>query len=95
MTAEQAKKKTALIILGSIFASLAVLALIILLRDYIVAALLIASIVTCISLTCWGIWDEYWPLVYARQKKIDDLYALAKTDEQKKWTKFFIDYFKI
>ena len=95
MTPEQAKKKTALIIFGSIFASLAVLALIILLRDFILVTIFISSVIACITLTCWGMWDEYWPQIYARQKMIDELYYLAKTPEQKKWTKFFIEYFKL
>ena len=95
MTPEQAKKKTALIILGSIFASLAVLALIILLWDFIPAAIFISSAIACVSLTVWGMWDEYWPRMYARQKMIDNLYYFAKTDEQKRWTKFFIEYFKL
>jgi hypothetical protein len=95
MTPEQAKKKTALIIIGSFFGSFAVLALIILLRDFIYAAIFISSVTACIVLTGWGIWAEYWPQLYARQKMIDDLYSLAHTPEQKKWTKFFIEYFKL
>jgi hypothetical protein len=95
MTPDKAKKKTALIIIGSFFGSLALLALIILLRDFIYAAIFISSVIACIGIAGWGMWKEFWPEVYARQKMIDDLYSLAHSPEQKKWTKFFIEYFKL
>lgn len=95
MTPKQAKKKTALLIIGSLFALFAIVALIILLRDFIYAAIFITSVISSITITVWGIWDEMWHEMYYHQKMIDDLYALAHTEEQKKWTKFFIDYFKL
>ena len=95
MTPEQAKKKTALIILGSILASLAVLALIILLRDFILVTIFFLSVISCISLTCWGMWDEYWPQMYAREKMIEDLYARCNSEKQRWFTKFYIEYFKL
>jgi hypothetical protein len=95
MTPEQAKKKTALIILGSIFASLAVLALIILLRDFILAAIFISSVIACVAMTVWGIWDEYWQQMYAREKMIEDLYARCNSEKQRWFTKFYIEYFKL
>lgn len=95
MTPQQAKKKTALLIIGYLFAMFALVALVILLRDFIYAAIFISSVTACIAITGWGIWNELWPEIYARQKMIDDLYAMAHTAEQKKWTKFFIDYFKL
>ena len=95
MTPEQAKKKTALIILGSILASLAVLALIILLRDFILVTIFFLSVIACVAMTVWGIWDEYWQQMYAREKMIDDLYARCNSEKQRWFTKFYIEYFKL
>ena len=95
MTPEQAKKKTALIILGSIFASLAVLALIILLRDFILVTIFFLSVIACVAMTVWGMWDEYWQQMYAREKMIDDLYARCNSEKQRWFTKFYIEYFKL
>ena len=95
MTPKQAKTKTALLIIGSFFALFALVALIIILRDFIYAAIFITSSIACLALTGWGLWDEYWQELYAHEKMIDDLYHLANTAEQKKWTKFFIEYFEL
>lgn len=95
MTPEQAKKKTALIILGSILASLAVLALIILLRDFILVTIFFLSAIACVAMTVWGIWDECWQQMYAREKMIDDLYARCNSEKQRWFTKFYIEYFKL
>ena len=95
MTPEQAKKKTALIILGSILASLAVLALIILLRDFILVTIFFLSVISCVAMTVWGMWDEYWQQMYAREKMIEDLYARCNSEKQRWFTKFYIEYFKL
>jgi len=95
MSQEQAKKKTALPIIGYFFAMFAFVALFILLHEFLYAAIFFISVISCFALTCWGLWDELWQETYARQKMIDDLYAMAHTAEHKKWTKFFIEYFKL
>lgn len=95
MSIERSKKKTALIILGCFIGLILFFTLLILIRDFIPIIVVAITFSTVIGLTAWGLWDELWPEIHARDKMIAELYELAVTEEQKKWTKFFIEYFDL
>jgi len=91
----KAKQKAALIIAGAFAALIAAPVLLVLLRDFIYITIVATTIATCIALTVWGIWDQVWNEIHARDKMIEDLYARCNSEKQRWFTKFYIEYFKL
>ena len=80
---EHSKKKTALIILAFFVGLILFFTLLIAIRDFIPIIVFTITTLATIGLTAWGLWDELWPEVYARDKMIQELYDLAVSEEQK------------
>ena len=95
ITTDDSKKKTALLLLYWFVGIICSFTIVILLRDFILFAIFITTAIASIGLTAWGLWDELWPEIHARDKMINDLYEHANSEEHKKWIKFFIEYFKL
>lgn len=95
MSVKKAKQKAALIVVAAVVAFFVIPALYVILHNFIYAAVAILSFVGCIALTIWGIYDEVWRKIYARDKMIEDLYARCNSDKQRWFTKFYIEYFKL
>ena len=95
MSAKKAKQKAALIIAGAFAALIAAPVLLVLLRDFIYITIVVTTIVACIAITVWGIWDQVWNEINARDKMIEDLYARCNSEKQRWYTKFYIEYFKL
>lgn len=95
MSVQKAKQKAALIVAGSFAALIAVPVLLVLFRDYIYIAIVIATFTTCLVVTVWGIWENIYNEIQAREKMIEDLYAHCNSEKQRWFTKFYIEYFKL
>jgi len=95
MSATKAKQKAALIIAGTFAVFIAAPVLLVLLRDFIYITIVVTTIVACIAITVWGIWDQVWNEINARDKMIEDLYARCNSEKQRWYTKFYIEYFKL
>ena len=93
MSVRKAKQKAALIITGTIAAFIAFPVLLVLLRDYIYITVIATTFTTCLVVTVWGIWEDIYNEIQAREKMIEDLYARCNSEKQRWFTKFYIEYF--
>jgi hypothetical protein len=93
MSAKKAKQKATLIVAGAFAALIAVPVLLVLFREYIYITIIIATFTTCLVGTVWGIWEDVYNEIQARDKMIEDLYARCNSEKQRWFTKFYIDYF--
>jgi hypothetical protein len=93
MSVKKAKKKTALIIAGTVLAFFVIPTLLVIYHNFVYAFVAITCSIACVAITIWGTWDELWPEIQARDKMIEDLYARCHTEKQLWYTKFYIDYF--
>ena len=95
MSAQKAKQKAALIVAGSFAALIAVPVLLVLFRDYIYITVIITTFTTCLVVTVWGIWEDIYNEIQARNDMIEDLYARCNSEKQRWFTKFYIEYFDL
>ena len=95
MSAQKAKQKAALIVAGAFAALIAVPTLLVLFRDYIYITVIITTFTTCLVVTVWGIWEDIYNEIQARNDMIEDLYARCNSEKQRWFTKFYIEYFDL
>jgi hypothetical protein len=95
MSSEKAKQKAALVVAGAFALLIFVPVLLVVLRDYLYAAIFIACSIISISIAVWGMWDQIWQEIHARDKMIEDLYARCHSEDHRRFTKFYIEYFKL
>jgi hypothetical protein len=95
MSVQKAKQKAALVIAGSFVAVIAVPVLLVLFRDYIYITVIATTFTACLVATVWGIWEDIYNEIQAREKMIEDLYARCNSEKQRWFTKFYIEYFDL
>ena len=95
MSAQKAKQKAALIVAGAFAALITVPVLLVLFRDYIYITVIATTFTTCVVVTVWGIWEDIYNEIQAREKMIEDLYARCNSEKQRWFTKFYIEYFDL
>ncbi len=95
MSSKKAKQKAALVVAGTFALIILVPVILVVLRDYLYAAIFIVCSIISIAIAVWGIWDQIWQEIYARDKMIEDLYARCHSEDHIRFTKFYIEYFKL
>jgi hypothetical protein len=95
MSVRKAKQKAALVIAGTFAALIAVPVLLVLFSDYVYITITVATFTTCLVVTVWGIWEDLYNEIQARDKMIEDLYARCNSEKQRWFTKFYIEYFDL
>ncbi len=95
MSVQKVKQRAALIIAVTFAALIAVPVLLVLFRDYIHITVIITTFIACLVVTVWGMWEDLYNEMQARDKMIEDLYARCNSEKQKWFTKFYIEYFKL
>jgi hypothetical protein len=95
MSVQKVKQRAALIVAGTFATLIAVPVLLVLFRDYIHITVIITTFIACLVVTVWGMWEDLYNEMQARDKMIEDLYARCNSEKQRWFTKFYIEYFKL